>query len=393
MRKYLFTGTVLLITVLAFSLGRVGAKNIFTKVLDSSFRGMQGGVMIKESGGVGERVINGAYILVEGKLKETPTDTVSITINKGEDNEYSFDLVKVVRNGKVVSVRPGKEGGPLHFKAGINKVIFTDQYHKSLWVADIADLEPRNIQPELVGDISQKNLFAKKEDLARQGKDTDEYILYWVSAPILSPDENKIVFASNRLGYPSNFDFSLWLTDLQGNTQLLVDETDKGSVIPVAWANSDKVVYQGPSGELKYVNVHTGETKIVVDERVAISSSSPDGKYIIYNPVRGGIIQPELHVLDTEKDNSYLVTLPEGYKTNGFYGWGTDNESVAFYVQDFNGNIKLMIMHCSSVEVISLDAPENTSFDEDVIPFWSDGRVLFSAGGKLYSYGEVNKYE
>lgn len=388
-RKYLFAGTVLLIAVLAFSLGRVGAKSVFTKVIDSSFKGMPGGVLIKESGSIGERVVQGAYVLVENQLTETPTETVSITINKGKENEYTFNLVKVKKDNKVVSVLPDKEGGPLNLFVGREKMLFTDQYQKSLWVADLSTFEPRNLQPEVVDNISQHDLHLKKNELSKQGKDTDEYVLYWAGAPVLSPDENKIAFVSNRLGYPENCNLSLWLTDLQGNTRLLVDETDNGSVTPLTWANNEELVYQGTNGELKSVNTNTGKTGILVDQKVSVRIFSPGGKYIIYNPVQAGNVKPEIYLFNYEDKHSSLITIPNGFRINGFYSWDESYNKVAFYVSDFSdftGNLKLVIVDCSSLAVSVLDPPDGTSFDPEIVPSWVEGELVFVAGGKLYTY-------
>ncbi|WP_173297404.1 PD40 domain-containing protein [Thermanaeromonas sp. C210] len=353
---------------------------------------MAGEVLIKEGGGIGERTITGAYVLVDNKLKETPTETVSITINKGKPNEYSFQLVKIMKNGQVVSVRPAREGGPLYLTVGKKRVVFTDLAHKSLWVADLATLDqPKNIQPEVVGNISQQDLYKKKEELAKRGIDPDERILYWVSQPILSPDENNIAFSSNRLGYPGNCNSSLWLTDLQGNTRLLVDERDRGSIVPVCWANYEVVIYQGAAGELKSVNVNTGKTEVLVNHEIMITGASPDGKYIIYNPSKDGLVQPDHYVFNFEERKSYYIAVPEGFRTQGFYGWDEDNKKVAFYVQDAQAKTKLLILDCASMAVTSLDAPEGKTFEQGGSPEWVDGRVIFAAGGKLYAYQEMVK--
>lgn len=391
-RKLLLVGSLLLLSILIFGLTRVSATNLYTKISDHPLRGMPGGVLIKERGGIGERTITGAYVLVGNKLKETPTETVSLTINKGKPNEYSFQLVKIMKNGRVVSVRPAREGGPLYLTVGKKRVIFTDLGHKSLWVADLATLDqPKNIQPEVVGNISQQDLYKKKEELAKRGIDPDERILYWVARPILSPDENNIAFSSNRLGYPENCRSSLWLTDLQGNTRLLVDESDRGSIIPVCWENDEVVIYQGAAGGLKSVNVNTGKTEILINQEIMVTGASPDGKYIIYNPSEDGLVQPDHYVFNFEDKKSYYIAVPEGFRTQGFYSWDEDNKKVAFYVQDAQAKVKLIVLDCASMAVTSLDSPEGTSFDEGVVPVWVDGRVIFAAGGKLYAYEEVVK--
>ncbi|MFZ5754225.1 MAG: hypothetical protein ACOY3J_08275 [Bacillota bacterium] len=254
-----------------------------------------------------------------------------------------------------------------------------------MWVADINNLEPVNIQPQSVGGIDQEELFQKKAELGKQGKDIDSMILYWVSKPILSPSEDKIAFSSNRDGYPENLKLALWVTDLAGNTKKLVDKTVFGDIVPVAWVNDEEFVFIGAKGELKKVDVNSSKVDILISEKVMVAGTSPDGRFIMFQYVKDGMAQPEQYLFNTKENKPLQLAVPAGYKNNGFYGWDKSGSKVAFYVQDFSANVKLIVLDCVSLHMDVLDAPDGLKFDDNVVPSWSDGKVVFSAGGQLYT--------
>lgn len=383
MKKTIIILTVA-ICILAIGITQVSAEGGFSKVFDSILNSISGEILIKETD-QGNKVISGAYILKGDVLQEIQTKKFNITINNGKENEYSFKLLQFIKDGKIVTVRPETEGEAHNLVVGKSKVLFTDEYAKSLWLANIETLDPVNIQPETVDNYSQAALFKKKDDLAKEGKDVDEIILYWAANPIISPDESLVAFASNRHGYPHNLNTGLWVTTLSGKTYLLFDESSKGSIIPICFENNDKIVYVDSNNHLKKVAVHTGVSESLLDKEVMVTGSSLDGRFIMYQYIKEGFSQPEHFMYDLKNNKEVIIPVPSGYKTNAFYGWDNLNTNVAFYVQDFSGNIKLFAFNCITAQSVVLDPPEGTKFDLDTVPSWSEGRVIFAAGGRLYS--------
>jgi len=379
-KKIILFVTISVLLIICFS--TVYASEIFTKIWDMSLRGLPGGILISENG-KHERTISGGYIIKDDNLQAVETENATVTIHKGTPEEYSFELVKFIKEGSILSVRPGKEGHAHDLVLGTKKVLFTDQGGMSLWIADIDTLTPVNIQPETVNDTSQAVLTEKKLDLAKQDKDPDSYILYWVSSPLLSPNENLVAFGSNRNGFPDNTKLSLWTTDMAGITKLLVSEAD--DIVPIAWLNDNEICFIGEKGFLKKVDVLTNKVTTLINYKVKVNTCSPNGDYILFQKVNGGDILPEMSVLDVTRNSSTQLQLPSDYMNIGFFGWDITGEKVAFYIQDMKANIKLVITNTVDSQITVLDAPTETKFDEYIVPSWSDGKVVFSASGKLYT--------
>ncbi|QNB44883.1 hypothetical protein BR63_00180 [Thermanaerosceptrum fracticalcis] len=360
---------------------QANAQGFFEKIFGKGLRGAPGEVIVSEKGS-GSRTITGGYILHENKLQEVQTERKSITINKGKESEQTFELVKFIKDGKVLSIRPGAEGGPLDLTIGKNKVVFTDNSMGSLWVANVDDLEPINIQPDTVGSISQTKLYERKAELAKQGKDTDTLILYWAGNPKLSPSEDKIAFTSNREGYPDNPRSALWVTDISGSATKKIIEED---IIPVTWFNDEEFIFIGSKGDLRKVNTASSQQQVLIADWVMVTGYSPSGQYIMFQYVKDSIVQPEQYLFNLKENKSVKLDVPAGYKNNAFYGWDETTDKVAFLVQDFSANTKLIILDCNTLNLQTLDAPDGLKFDDGVVPSWSAGKVVFSAGGQLYT--------
>ncbi|MBS3969794.1 MAG: hypothetical protein KGZ94_06730 [Clostridia bacterium] len=379
-KKYIFFIVFSIILVAGFT--QTNALDTFTKILDENLRGMPGGIFISEQGDF-ERIISGGYILKENKIEPVQTEKATITINKNTPEEYSFELIKFIKDGSVISVQSSKEGAAHNLIVGTKKILFTDQAELGLWVADINTLEPINIQPEKVNDISLKEIAEKKLDLLKQGKDPDSHILHWVSWPLLSPNESLVAFRSNRRNFPDNSKSSLWITDVNGNTvEVAVEKED---VIPVMWLNNNEICFVGENSYLKKVNINTGEISVLIDYKIKVNSYSPNKQYIMYQKVDGGDILPEMYVYNVQDGTNTQLKLPSGFKNIGFFGWDEKGSKVAFYIADMEANIKLAVANLIVSQVVVLDAPNKTRFDEYIVPSWAGNRVIFSAGGKLYS--------
>lgn len=379
-KKYLFFIVFSIILVAGFT--QTNALDTFTKILDENLRGMPGGIFISEQGNF-ERIIFGGYILKENKMEPVQTEKATITINKNTPDEYSFELVKFIKDGSVISVQSSKEGAAHNLIVGTKKILFTDQAELGLWVADINTLEPINIQPEEVNGISQKEIAEKKLELLKQGKDPDSHILYWVGAPMLSPNEDLVAFCSNRRNFPDNLKVSLWITNMAGDTVEVAAENE--DITLITWLNNNEICFVGEKIYLKKVNINTGEISVLIDYKIKVNSYSPNKQYIMYQKVDGGYILPEMYVYNVNEDATTQLKLPSGFKNIGFFGWDEKGSKVAFYIADMEANSKLAVTNLIDLQVIILDAPNKTRFDEYIVPSWAGNRVIFSAGGKLYS--------
>lgn len=352
------------------------------KIVDKTLRGVSGGIVISENHSDG-REITGGYVIQENKTVPVTTEKYTVTINKGSEQEYNFNLIKFISNDQVLSIRPEKEGSPLDFIVGKKMIVFRTGYDKGLWIMDKNSLQPNNIQPESVNGISQSELDIKRSELAKEGKDPESYILYWAVNPLLSPNEDCIAFASNREGFPLNTKTGLWITDLKGNTELIVQEND--DITPITWASGSEVIYIGDSGLLKKINVDTKAVETLINNKVSVNTSSPNGKKIIYQNVEKGQVLPDVFVISTDTGKNLKLSIPSGFSCQGFYGWDETSSKVAFYIQDMNLNLKLVILDLNNSKNVILDAPQNTKFDDYVVPSWSNGKVIISASGKTFA--------
>jgi len=172
------------------------------------------------------------------------------------------------------------------------------------------------------------------------------------------------------------------VSDIKGNTELVVQESD--DIIPITWLNENEVIYVGDKGFLKKVNLMTQAVSTLVDNKVSVNTSSPDGAYIIYQYVNQGQVLPEVMILATKTGNNARLDIPDGFTCQGFYGWDESSNKVAFYIQDSDLNLKLVVFNPLDLTISVLEAPENTTFDDYVIPSWTDGKVVLSADGKTF---------
>lgn len=92
-----------------------------------------------------------------------------------------------------------------------------------------------------------------------------------------------------------------------------------------------------------------------------------------------------MYVYNVQDGTNTQLKLPSGFKNIGFFGWDEKGSKVAFYIADMEANIKLAVANLIVSQVVVLDAPNKTRFDEYIVPSWAGNRVIFSAGGKLYS--------
>jgi hypothetical protein len=241
-------------------------------------------------------------------------------------------------------VQPEKEG-EARVVYGLKMVEVVDNADKSLWVGDINTLDLRNIQPESVGDYSQEALLAKKEILVKEGKDPDNYILYWVSTPILSPNEERIAFSSNRQGFPENQNAALWINDMNGNTQKIADESKEGSITPIVWVSDDEIIYWGAEHNLTKVTIATGNAVQLLNQ-VAVCSASPREGYVINAPLIDGEVSPNQYIYNGKENKNAQLNIPAGFRAMGNYSWNDTGDRVAFYITDNDLNAKLVKVDC-----------------------------------------------
>lgn len=282
-----------------------------------------------------ENKISGSDVQETGLLQLQALSRI-ITVNKGEKDEFSFEVIQYLRGNQVVSVEPKVEGGAYNFTVASSKLAFTDQGNKGLWIADIDTLNPINLQPKTVNGISQQELFEKRDQLERQGKDMDNNVLFWAHWPIWSPDEDKIAFVSNRTSYPEAAGVGIWVTDLHGNTEMLVSPERFGSLKPLAWLNKTELIFLTENHDICKVNTDNHEVSNILS-RVGFESASPDGAVLIYHPFdhNGLIIQTEVRAYRVLDGTDVVINIPDGFKPDtGQYRWDKTNRKVAFLVRN-----------------------------------------------------------
>jgi hypothetical protein len=384
---YLIIFTVLLVLVVgSLSVSAIGKG-------DYKFKIFSDGIVAKQSNELQPSVEEGYTIDDTNQLKKMTKETVKITVNQGSDKEYSLDLVKFKENNKIIAVKPQEGYRAYNFKESKNHIAFTDRLLHGLWVADKETLTPINLQPETVNGISQKELFNKKKELEKQGKDLDNAYLFWVENVFWSPGGDKIAFNSNRHVYPRS-DMAIWVTDLAGNTTKIVDNKEASTII-LGWINETDLLYTDTSNHSLYkVNINSKEKEQVYG-RAVFTDYSSTGRYVLYREFidKDSIIaSDDLYSLDLKNNASSKIDLPSGFDAfSGYYGWNDTKNKVAFYISNKNkDNYKLVIYNFTTSEIEIIDAPEGKHFDISVTPAWSKDKVLYILDGQLKSIDTFN---
>jgi WD40 repeat protein len=339
----------------------------------------------------GNRVLKEAYVIEDGEVKTTEIRKKTFVINEGKQDEKTVEFAQVIKDGEIVSVYPVEKGPIMNFSQGKNKIIFTDNGSQSLWVADKSLDNIVNIQPDTVGPYSKQVLMEEKKKLEGKDIDTDVLILYWAARPMLSPDEDKVVFQSNRSGYPYNCRISLWVTDMEGNTSQIVAE--EKSVAAIGWLSNEEILFRGNDYTIKKVSLKDGKISTVIDKPASVSVSGiiPGGNYLIYQNMTGASSDKELYQYNLTTNKSTLISLPDGYTTSRFYDWHPDKSKVVFYVVNGKTNLKILVHDCATGKTTEIFAPGNTEFESSIRPKWNNDNVIFCAGGKTYSVNVIDR--
>jgi hypothetical protein len=338
----------------------------------------------------GNRVLKEAYVIEDGEVKTTEIRKKTFVINEGKQDEKTVEFAQVIKDGEIVSVYPVEKGPIMNFSQGKNKIIFTDNGSQSLWVADKSLDNIVNIQPDTVEPYSKQVLMEEKKKLEGKDIDTDAIILYWVARPILSPDEDKVVFHSNRSGYPYNCKGTLWVTDMEGNTRQVVDEE---SVSAIGWLSNEEILFEASDYTIKKVSLKDGKISTVIDKPASVSVSGiiPGGNYLIYQNMTGASVDKELYQYNLTTNESTLINLPDGYTTRYFYDWHQDKSKVVFYVMNGKANLKILVHDCVTGKTTEIFAPDNNEFDDSTYPKWNNDNIIFCAGGKTYSVNVIDR--
>ncbi|NLC68794.1 MAG: hypothetical protein GX754_08485 [Clostridiaceae bacterium] len=325
-----------------------------------------------------------AYVIEDGEVKAADIRKKTFVINEGKPGEKTVEFVQVIKDGKIVSVYPSQGGQIMNFSQGKSKIIFTDNGSQGLWVVDKSLDNILNIQPDTVGPYSKQVLMEEKRKLEDKNIDTDTLILYWAARPVLSPDENRVVFHSNRSGYPYNCRGTLWVTDMEGNTNEIVVE--EKSVAVIGWLTNEEILFRSNDYTIKKVSSKDGKISTVIGKPASISTSGivPDGNYLVYQNMTGASLNNELYQYNLKTNESKLIKLPEEYTTTRFYDWHQDKSKVVFYVVNGKTDLKLLIHDCTTCKTIEIFAPGNIKFESSIPPKWNNDSVIFCASGKTY---------
>jgi len=399
---------IAIIFIVAFSIiVALNAQNIYSVLSNIKLRSNGNNVYVSEEREIntiisnkdksvinaeGNKKVTGAYIIENGQVEATEIQGKSVVINKGKEDEKTIEFFQIIKNGEIISVVPSLEGSTMNFSQGKSKIIFTDSGSQSLWIADKYLNNVVNIQPDRVDPYSIQELRDEKKKLEGKGIDIDALILYWVGRPLLSPDEDKIVFQSNRSGYPYNCKETLWVTDMECNTYQIADEENVHSI---GWLSNDEILFSNSDFIIKKVSLKDNSITNVFDKPASIHSSGmlSGGEYIFYQNMAGASVDDDLYQYNLTTNESMLINLPDGYKANGtaVFDWHLNKSKVVFYVMNEKTEYKLIVHDCVTGKTNEISVPGNTKFDREIIPKWNNDSIIFSAGGKTHSIDMNNQ--
>ena len=380
----------IVIIILAILCSRVIAGSNITQIFSSKLKAYPNGVIIQKLETPEQEIVDG-YSLDSSGLTKMQSEIKNITIFSNTSDEKSFELVIFKKDGKTVSILPKISGSIHNFKVGKEKLLFTDNSLKGLWIADINNIEPVNIQPDTVNGISYTELMKKQDELTKSGKARDYFFLIWVDLPMMSPNEQKIIFLSNRTAIPESSISSLWLTDMEGNTELIHDGIKEGQVRTIGWLNDSEIIYsKTESHDVEKLNLDTKNKELLL-EHVGVSSISPNGTFLIYQTFSSENIYnllPEQYLFNITEKTTIKLDIPSGYYQTGGYGWKKDDKQLAFFIRNDKKEVKLIRVECSSGKIEIISPPDGVSFDvNDVgtVPNWSGDNLVISAGGRTFT--------
>jgi Tol biopolymer transport system component len=154
----------------------------------------------------------------------------------------------------------------------------------------------------------------------------------WTYYPLWSPDGKEIAYI--KAGWASNAPYSLWISDLEGNSRLLYENSNTGSVIyPCEWLpNGEGIVAElsdGDDNSLAIISVKDGRLNVLHEfekQNLGIASVSPDGRFVVFTDGERNkrdieIINVETKEITTFDDNPSDDTSPR---------WSPDGKHIVF---------------------------------------------------------------
>lgn len=237
--------------------------------------------------------------------------------------------------------------------AGGEKVVFTRDYR--LWIYDTALAEASQVDVHLAGNST----LSQMQDFSVAGN---------ISGYDVSPDKKKLAFVSRG---------ELFVSDADGKFISQIHTADDGRVMEVKWQADNKTllftqtwngyqnlfritangssgegqltedmqnnrslslnhdrtkgVYLSGRGEVRVLDVESGESETVVEDEIwdIISSSpsfSPEGRYILYTAFRN--FEQSLFIYDTADER--VITLTDTFVSEASPVWSPDGKYVYF---------------------------------------------------------------
>lgn len=209
---------------------------------------------------------------------------------------------------------------------------------------------------------------------------------------VISPDEQWIVFTSERSGIPQ-----LYVMPLDGSAEpKLLIQSD---------SFQDQATFSHDGAQLAFVASHEGNAEIYVmdflpDSLQEISTArnltnhpggdfrpsfSPDGKFLAFSSDRGHAIRPhrvfpfamdrigDIYKLDLQSGNLHRLTEEEAW--DGSPKWSSDGKEIYFYSGRKNNQPAIFRMKADGSDVVQLTDSSHVGLSPELI---SDGKLAYT---------------
>ncbi len=282
------------------------------------------------------------------------------------------------------SITFGKDSDSPYLTMEANGILFNPQHEKAIRLKDnrliVESGDPDNLwaldgNGNKVPLISMTGYRDKKkviESIGNLGERAGN--LKWSSDPHVGDDGHTVYFESNRDTVQNkNFLDSIYSVDTSKGTepQMVLNSEKYQSDIQFLGVKGKKVaVFLGHKNSFLSYDLEANEEKIYSVNGFPVSIS-PTGENILFRKVAGGVILPDLFLLDLATGGERKIGMVQGYFFNTDGAWSPDGTKYAFSLNGENGNdpnngwyrtnIKIGVIDITSGKITSFDKPSNKS--------------------------------
>ena len=245
---------------------------------------------------------------IEVQDVEIEYDKEKLSLKKVKINDKYIYLIKKDSNTYIELLR----------SKDLSKYAFSDEYNEGLYLIDAKSDKLTKISL----DTSDKYSLKKLSKIVRN----DGAKLHWCARPIISNDNSKIAFLTNRRGFDNGeYNVDVWIHDLvSGQESLLLEDS-----MPLVW-NENGLYCETMNNQLIFFDYKSKEVNVISEK---VGYLQVNGNYIIYSD---GSIEQTFYFYNINNFNkTKIVSDPNGNISLPFLFSPTQNKIATLYASDY----------------------------------------------------------